>query len=114
MAFLSEKKLLPGDQNKTKKVLEATCDPRLAKGLSSFQALSSAANHSTIPPWTNCVLSAWFSCNNWTKGLQIGLVANPCPCEKSDTRALPIADYRLLCKQISEPLLVQLALQSFW
>ena len=42
MAFLSEKKLLPGDQNKTEKVLEATCDPRLAKGLSSFQALSSA------------------------------------------------------------------------
>ena len=58
MAFLSEKKLPPGDQKKTKKVPEATCDPGMAKGLSSFQALSSAANHSTIPPWTNCVLSA--------------------------------------------------------
>ena len=104
-----------GDQNKTRKVPEATCDPCLASGLSSFQALSSAANHSTIPPWTKCVLSARFSCNNWTKGFQIGLPIPvlvksliPVHCR------LPITDYGLLCKQISEPLLVQLALQSFW
>ena len=62
MDFLSEKKLLAGDQKKTKKVPEATCDPHMAKGLSSFQALSSAANHSNIllplPAWTNRVLGS--------------------------------------------------------